>query len=76
MYIVGHRGARGEAPENTIAGFRHAIVRGVRYLEFELRLSSDNEIVIVHDETVDRTCYGAGRVDSFSVKDIEKLDVR
>jgi glycerophosphoryl diester phosphodiesterase len=76
MYIVGHRGARGEAPENTIAGFRHAIERGVRYLEFDLRLSKYNEIVIVHDETVDRTCYGAGRVDSFSVKELEKLDGR
>jgi glycerophosphoryl diester phosphodiesterase len=76
MQVVGHRGAAGEAPENTIAGFRHAIDRGVRYLEFDLRLSSDKEIVITHDATIDRTCYGTGEVDSFSAKQLEKLDGR
>ena len=76
MIVVGHRGAAGEAPENTIAGFRHAIDRGVRYLEFDLRLSSDNKIVITHDEAVDRTCYATGRVDSLSVKELAKFDGR
>jgi glycerophosphoryl diester phosphodiesterase len=76
MQVIGHRGAAGEAPENTIAGFRHAIDRGVRYLEFDLRLSSDKEIVITHDATIDRTCYGSGKVDSFSLQQLEKLDGR
>jgi len=65
MQVVGHRGAAGEAPENTIAGFRHAIDRGVRYLEFDLRLSSDKEILNNHDAQIDQHYYGIGQVESY-----------
>ena len=55
MIVYGHRGARGEAPENTIAGARHAIERGVRHLEIDLRLSADDELVVIHDTGPRRT---------------------
>ncbi len=46
MLVYGHRGAGGEAPENTIAGCQHAIERGTRYLELDMRLSKDDELVM------------------------------
>ena len=64
MQIFGHRGAAGEAPENTIAGARHAISRGTRYVEIDLRLSADNQLVIVHDNSTERTC---GRVEVLKI---------
>ena len=55
MQLFGHRGAAGEAPENTIAGVKHAISRGVRQVEIDLRLSADNQLIIVHDNNALRT---------------------
>ena len=55
MKIFGHRGAKGESPENTIAGLRHSIDRGVTQVEIDLRLSLDKKIVIVHDDNALRT---------------------
>ncbi|MEH6605398.1 MAG: glycerophosphodiester phosphodiesterase family protein [Pseudomonadales bacterium] len=76
MTVYGHRGAAGEAPENTIAGCRHAIGRGVRQLEIDLRLSAEDELVILHDKTVSRTTNSRGKVSSFTNKQLAKLDAR
>lgn len=76
MIVYGHRGARGEAPENTIAGARHAVDRGIRHIEIDLRLSSDNELVVIHDNTVRRTAGVAGRVGHFSCRELARLDNR
>ena len=62
MIVVGHRGAQGEAPENTVAGVRHAIDRGVRHLEIDLRLSSDGRLVVLHDDKLKRTTGDRRRV--------------
>ncbi|MGB1220724.1 MAG: glycerophosphodiester phosphodiesterase, partial [Alcanivoracaceae bacterium] len=53
--IVGHRGARGEAPENTLASFQLAIDAGVPEIELDVRLSSDGHLIVLHDKDVDRT---------------------
>lgn len=56
MVIIGHRGARGEAPENTAGGFAYALQKGVRHFELDLRLSADNIPMVIHDASTRRTC--------------------
>jgi len=74
--MIGHRGARFEAPENTIPGFRHALGLGLQAVEFDIRMTSDGHLVIIHDATVDRTTNGAGDVSSFTLAEIQALDAR
>ena len=76
MQLIGHRGARFEAPENTLAGFRHAIGLGLDAVEFDVRVTRDNELVVIHDSTVDRTTNGTGEVSSFSLAELRELDAR
>jgi glycerophosphoryl diester phosphodiesterase len=76
MIIYGHRGARGEAPENTIAGCQHAVARGVRHLEIDLQLSSDGQLVVLHDTTIKRTVGSRGKVADFTARELAKMDAR
>ncbi len=76
MIVYGHRGARGEAPENTIAGARHAVERGTRQLEIDLRLSADGQLVVMHDDTLRRTTGETGKVAAHSARTLGKLDAR
>ena len=76
MIVVGHRGAQGEAPENTIDGVRHAIERGVRHLEIDLRLDGNGELVVLHDEKLKRTTGAKGKVGDYSVTQLARLDAR
>lgn len=55
MKIIGHRGARGEAPENTLGGFLFALNRGIRHFELDLQLASDGVPVVIHDRLTSRT---------------------
>jgi len=76
MIIYGHRGAKGEAPENTLEGFRHAYRYGIRHYELDLVLSKDGECMLVHDLTLDRTTGKKGRVCDLTAADLAKLDTR
>ncbi|MEP1213887.1 MAG: glycerophosphodiester phosphodiesterase [Marinobacter sp.] len=76
MIVYGHRGAKGEAPENTLAGFTHAYRHGVRHFELDLVLSKDGKPVIVHDLTVDRTTDQNGSVGSFTADELAGMDAR
>jgi len=76
LTVIGHRGARFEAPENTLAGFSYAVALGVDAVEFDIRLSRDGELVVIHDATVDRTTNGTGDVSSFTAADLAALDAR
>lgn len=76
MQVYGHRGAAGEAPENTIAGCLHAIDRGVERIEIDLQFASDGNIVIVHDTTVDRTTLSTGNVVIHNSKALRVMDAR
>ena len=58
--IIGHRGACGHAPENTLASIRQAAVLGVRWVELDAKLSCDSEIILLHDDKLDRTSDGSG----------------
>jgi glycerophosphoryl diester phosphodiesterase len=71
---VGHRGGGGEAPENTLFAFRAAVQQGADVLEFDVRESADGRLVAIHDETVDRTTDGTGRVDELTLAELQSLD--
>ena len=76
MDIYGHRGAAGEAPENTIAACLHALERGARFLEVDLRVSADDQFVIIHDANVNRTTGHRGRVNQLTAAELARLDAR
>ena len=76
MKIIGHRGAKQEAPENTIAGFKYLQSLGINEMELDVRLSRDYELVVIHDHTVDRTSNQVGKVDQYSAAELEALDAR
>ena len=65
--IIGHRGVAGRAPENTLAAFRAASLMGLTWVEFDVMLSGDGNLVLIHDETVDRTTNGTGKVSELTV---------
>jgi glycerophosphoryl diester phosphodiesterase len=73
--MVAHRGGNAHGyPENTLAAFRKAIESGVAAIEIDLRGTKDGEIVVVHDETVDRTTNGRGAVADRSLAELKRLD--
>lgn len=71
---IGHRGAAGHAPENTLASLEQAMKFGVDLVEFDVRRSLDGALVLVHDDTVDRTTNGQGSVESLPLSVIRGLD--
>ncbi len=72
--VIGHRGAAGTAPENTLAGFREAAQLGARWVEFDVHLSADGVPVLMHDDTIDRTTDGEGPVGGRNLDDLRMLD--
>jgi len=71
---VGHRGAAGHAPENTLGAIQKGIALGVDFVEIDVRRTADGVLVALHDETVNRTTNGKGRVDRLSLRNVKKLD--
>ncbi|KXU36392.1 glycerophosphodiester phosphodiesterase [Ventosimonas gracilis] len=74
--VYGHRGAKGEAPENTLAGFVHCLEQGIRRCELDLHLSSDGELMVIHDPTLMRTTGKLGDVIEFAAKELVRMDAR
>ncbi len=74
MEIWGHRGACHFAPENTLTSFQMAADMGADGVELDIQLTRDGEIVVIHDETVDRTSDGHGSVKDFTLSEIKKLN--
>ena len=72
--IVGHRGASGYAPENTLPSFEKALACGANMIEFDVHLSKDDHLVVIHDPSVDRTTNGSGLIREMTLKQIKKLD--
>ncbi len=70
---IGHRGAAGHAPENTLGAIQQGIALGVDFIEIDARRTADGALVILHDETVNRTTDGRGRVDRLSLQEIQTL---
>lgn len=72
--ICGHRGNMAHAPENTIAALRNAHENGARACEIDIRLTSDDQLVLMHDATLNRTTNGRGAVRAHTVDQVQSLD--
>ena len=72
--VCGHRGAAGHAPENTLASIKKAASLGVRWVEFDTKLTADGVAVLFHDDDLGRTTDGAGLMAETSLADVRCLD--
>jgi len=72
--IIAHKGASGQAPENTLASFKIAMDMGVDMIELDVRNTLDEQIVVIHDSTLDRTTDGSGLVHDYTLDQIKELD--
>lgn len=72
--ICAHRGANETHPENTLAAFKEAVRLGAQMVEFDVQITKDKELVIMHDRTVERTTDGKGLVSELTLSEIKKLD--
>jgi len=72
--IIAHRGASAHAPENTIAAFQLALDHVADGIELDVMLSKDHQLVVIHDDTVDRTTNGSGLVKEMTLKELQSLD--
>jgi glycerophosphoryl diester phosphodiesterase len=72
--VIGHRGAAGMAPENTLAALRRAHALGCRWVEFDVRLTRDGELILLHDDRLDRTTNGCGIARALSLSAIRRFD--
>lgn len=74
LSLQAHRGAAGLAPENTLAAFRLAIELGADAAELDLQATKDGVVVVIHDDTVDRTTDGRGCIGDLTLAEIKRLD--
>ena len=74
MKIYAHRGSSGTHPENTIAAFTEAARLGVHGVEFDVHLTKDGELVVIHDERIDRTSNGTGFVKDLTLAELKAFD--
>jgi glycerophosphoryl diester phosphodiesterase len=72
--VIAHRGASSYAPENTVAAFDLGLEMGARHLELDVQTSSDGRLVIIHDDWVNRTTNGFGRVWKYTLAELQVLD--
>jgi len=74
LFLYAHRGASAEAPENTLAAFRRALAAGADGIELDVHLSRDGVPVVIHDDTLERTTDGTGRVAAHPLDRLQMLD--
>lgn len=74
IFVLGHRGYMSRYPENTILAFRKAIEAGADGVELDVWLTRDGEVVVIHDEAVDRTSNGTGKVKEMTLDELKSLD--
>ncbi len=72
--VIAHKGASGVAPENTLVAFQKALDLGVDMIELDVRHTKDEEIIVFHDQTLDRTTNGSGDVHDYTLEEIKQLD--
>ena len=74
LTLINHRGLSPNMPENTLVAFRNSVAMGVDVIEIDLRPTKDGKIVILHDDTVDRTTDGTGAVKDLTLEEVKQLD--
>lgn len=72
--IIAHRGASAHAPENTLAAFELAIQENADAIELDANLTADGQVVVIHDQTVNRTTNGTGKVKNLTLAELRELD--
>ena len=72
--IIAHRGASARAPENTLTAFRKAVQLGAKVAELDVHMSGSGDVIVIHDETLNRTTDGEGRVSDLTTADIRAVD--
>lgn len=68
--VIAHRGGSLEAPENTLAAIAHGVASGADWQEIDVTLTADDEVVVIHDDTMERTTSGKGRVETMAFADV------
>jgi glycerophosphoryl diester phosphodiesterase len=71
--VIAHRGNSAEFPENTLASFSSALELGARFVEFDVQLSADGQLVVIHDPTLDRTTDGQGDVRQMTLHEVRTV---
>ena len=74
VWVVGHRGAMGYCPENTLASFERGLELGADWIELDVHLSADGALIVIHDETLERTTNGHGLVREHTLAELRQLD--
>ncbi|GAK61113.1 glycerophosphoryl diester phosphodiesterase family protein [Candidatus Vecturithrix granuli] len=72
--VIGHRGAAGHAPENTLASFQKGLEFGADMLELDIHMSKDGELIVMHDPRLERTTNGSGYIKDYTVKELKQFD--
>ena len=72
--VFGHRGSAGTHPENTLESFRAAVAAGVQCLEFDIHMTLDGEVVVSHDDHLERNCGRAGVIREMTYAELQKAD--
>ena len=75
-FIMAHRGASALLPENTLSAFQKAVDDGADFLETDLHFTRDDELVLIHDDTLDRTVEATGLVRDFTLAEIKRFKIR
>ncbi|EIM28801.1 glycerophosphodiester phosphodiesterase family protein [Microvirga lotononidis] len=76
VMIIGHRGARNLWPENSLEGFRRLAELGVEGVEFDVHLTADGELAVIHDPTLERTTMGSGPVGARTLAELQATPLR
>jgi glycerophosphoryl diester phosphodiesterase len=74
IFVIAHRGSSGVTPENTMIAFKRSIEEGSNAIELDIHLSKDNEIIVCHDATVNRTTNGTGYIREMDLSELKQLD--
>src|SRR5215831_1605155 len=74
VWVCGHRGAMGHCPENTMISFERGLELGADWIELDVHLSRDEALIVIHDETLDRTTDGHGLVRDHTLAELRQLD--
>jgi glycerophosphoryl diester phosphodiesterase len=74
VWVIGHRGAMGYCPENTVVSFERGLALGADWIELDVHLSRDGALVVIHDDSVDRTTNGHGLVKDLTLDELRRLD--
>ncbi len=76
VQIVAHRGSSGDRPENTLPAFAEAVRVKADIIELDVHLSKDGHLIVMHDETVDRTTNGKGRICDKTLTELKRIECR